>query len=62
MKKKSNKITIPEAAEILGVSKATVTYWARTEHFKAEREKDRWMIDKKSLQEFKDSRFTGGNL
>ncbi|MEC0301082.1 helix-turn-helix domain-containing protein [Peribacillus frigoritolerans] len=62
MKKKTNKITIPEAAEILGVSKSTVTYWARTGHFKAEREKDRWVIDKKSLQEFKDSRFTGGNL
>ncbi|MFY0805765.1 helix-turn-helix domain-containing protein [Peribacillus frigoritolerans] len=62
MKKKSNKITLPEAAEILGVSKATVTYWARTGHFKAKREKDRWVIDKNSLQEFKDSQFTGGNL
>ncbi|MFS0892525.1 helix-turn-helix domain-containing protein [Peribacillus frigoritolerans] len=57
MKKKSNKITIPEAAECLGVSKATVTYWARTGHFKAERENDKWVIDKKSLQEFKDSQF-----
>ncbi|MFS0892545.1 helix-turn-helix domain-containing protein [Peribacillus frigoritolerans] len=62
MKKKSNKITIPEAAEILGVSKATVTYWARTGHFKAEKEKDRWVIDKISLQKFKNSRFTEGNL
>ncbi|MEC0276162.1 helix-turn-helix domain-containing protein [Peribacillus frigoritolerans] len=56
MKKKSNKIIITEAAEILGVSKGTVTYWARTGHFKAEREHGRWVIDRESLQEFKDSR------
>lgn len=56
MDKKSNNVTISKAIEILGVSKGTVTYWARTGHFKAERVNGRWVIDKNSLQEFKDSR------